>query len=105
VICNHDNRLVLLFVFVEFVGMKATKLYSNSIRRLLLVVPMTCSLAFAACSDIGGVPGAHANVNLRSAAVGKHQTGDYVTIGPRTYNAESRSFERPWPFGPEANPQ
>jgi hypothetical protein len=81
------------------------KTYTNSVRRLLFVVPVICSLAFAACSDIGGVPGTHATVNLHSAAVGKRQITDDVTIGPRTYNSESKSFERPWPFGPQFNPQ
>jgi hypothetical protein len=74
-------------------------------RRLLFVVPVICSLAFAACSDIDGVPETHATVNLQSAAVGKRQIADNVTIGPRSYNSESKSFERPWPFGPQFNPQ
>jgi hypothetical protein len=30
---------------------------------------------------------------------------DYVQIEPRSYNPETRSFDRPWPFGPEADAQ
>jgi hypothetical protein len=86
--------------------MKTQKLINaHSIRRLLFLVPVICSLAFAACSDVGGMAGTHATVNLQSAAVGEHQASDNVTIGPRTYNSESKSFDRPWPFGPEFNPQ
>jgi hypothetical protein len=62
-------------------------------------------MAFAACSDVAGTAGTHATVNLQTAAVGGPQTGDNVTIGPRTYNSEDRDFDRPWPFGPESNPQ
>jgi hypothetical protein len=72
---------------------------------VVLIVPLTCSLAVAACSDLGGEAGTHPTVNLQSARVGGPQTGDNVTIGPTTYNSESKSFERPWPFGPEFNPQ
>ena len=86
--------------------MKTQKLiHTNSIPRLLFLVPVICSLAFAACSHVAGPAGTHATVNLQSAAMGERQSGDNVTIGPRTYNSESRSFERPWPFGPESNPQ
>jgi hypothetical protein len=80
-------------------------IYSHAIRRLLLIVPVICTMAFAACSDVAGTAGTHATVNLQTAAVGERQTGDNVTIGPRTYNSEARDFDRPWPFGPESNPQ
>jgi YHS domain-containing protein len=30
---------------------------------------------------------------------------NWLKIGPRTYNTETRSFERPWPFGPEGGAQ
>ena len=30
---------------------------------------------------------------------------NWLQIGPSTYNSETRGFEEPWPFGPEANPQ
>jgi hypothetical protein len=86
--------------------MKTQKsIYTNSIRRLPLIVPVIFSLAFAACSDVGGTAGTHPAVNLQSAVVGEPQPGDYVTIGRRTYNSESRGFDRPWPFGPESDQQ
>ena len=71
-------------------NMKTQKsIHTKSIRPLLLMVPVICSMAFAACSDVDGTAGMHATVNLRSGAVGTHQTGDNVTIGPRTYNSET----------------
>jgi hypothetical protein len=64
--------------------MKTHKLLNtNSIPRLL-VVPVIFSLAFAACSNVGGMAEPHATVNLQSAAVGMRQTGDNVTIDPST---------------------
>jgi hypothetical protein len=78
---------------------------TSSNRRLLLMVPMICSMALAACSDLADTPGTHQAVNLQSAMIGKPQTSDNVTIGPRTYNPETRNFDRPWPFGPEGGAQ
>jgi hypothetical protein len=46
-----------------------------------------------------------ANAFFQSAVTGKPQTGDNVTIGPRAYNSETQSFDRPWPFGPKSGPQ
>ena len=77
----------------------------NCHRRLLLMVPVIFSMAFAGCSDVAGTPEKSQAVNLQSAVAGKPQTGDNVTIGPATYNPESRGFDRPWPFGPESGPQ
>jgi hypothetical protein len=86
--------------------MKTKKsIHIHSIPRLLLMVPVICSMAFAACSDVAGTPGTHQTVNLQRAVVGHAEIADNVTIGPRTYNSENRSFDRPWPFGPEFNPQ
>jgi len=31
--------------------------------------------------------------------------GNWLTIGPRTYSSENRSYDRPWPFGPESSVQ
>jgi hypothetical protein len=31
----------------------------------------------------------------------KKKTQDQMSIGHRTYNIATRSFDRPWPFGPE----
>jgi len=85
--------------------MKTQKsIHNHTLRRLVLMVPVIASTAFAACSDVAGTGGTHATVNLQSAAVG-HQTGDNVTIGRRTYETETRSFDRPWPFGPEGGAQ
>ena len=77
----------------------------NSIRRLLLIVPVIFTTALAACANLAGTPRTNATVNLQRPAVGKDQVSNYVAIGPRSYNAETRSYERPWPFGPEYNPQ
>jgi hypothetical protein len=86
--------------------MKTKKsIHTNSIHRLLLMVPLISSVAFAAGSDVAAAAGTHPTVNLQSAVVGEPQTGDNVTIGPSTYNSKARSFDRPWPFGPEFNPQ
>jgi hypothetical protein len=82
-----------------------TQKSTNSSRRLLLLIPIVSSMAFAACSDVNGNAQSHPAVNLQSGAVGKAQTSDYLTIGKRTYNPETRGFDRPWPFGPEASAQ
>jgi hypothetical protein len=74
-------------------------------RRLLLMVPVIFSMAFAACSDVSGTSGKPQAVNLQSAVLGAPETSDNVTIGPATYNPETRGFDRPWPFGPESGPQ
>ena len=106
VIVNHNIPLALFSILIVFENMKTQKsTHINSIRRLLFMVPVLFSMAFAAFSDAAGTAGTHRAVNLQSAAVGEHETGDNVTIGPRTYNSETRSFDRPWPFGPESNPQ
>jgi hypothetical protein len=78
---------------------------ANLIPRLFLTVPIICSTAFAACSDVAGTAATHSVVNLQSAVVGERQAADNVTIGSRTYNSETRSFDRPWPFGPESSAQ
>jgi hypothetical protein len=78
---------------------------TNSVRRSLLMVSVTCSMTFAACPGVAGTAGTHPTVNLQRAVVGKPQIGDNVTIGPSSYNSRDKSFDRPWPFGPEFNPQ
>jgi hypothetical protein len=80
-------------------------IHTNLIRQLILTFAVMCSMAFAACSDLNGTPQTHATVGFQSAVTGKRQTGDNVTIAPRTYNSETESFDRPWPFGPESSPQ
>ena len=64
--------------------MKTKKLLDTNFIPRLLVLPVIFSLAFAACSDVGGMAGPHATVNLQTAAVGVRQTGDNVTIDPST---------------------
>jgi hypothetical protein len=59
--------------------MKTEKLIDTNLIPRLLIVPVICSLAFAACSDAGGMAGTHATVNLQNAP-----TGDNVTIDPST---------------------
>jgi len=86
--------------------MKTQKsIHSHTLRRFVLIVPVIASMAFAACSDVAGTGGTRATVNLQSAAAGGPQTGDNVTIGPSTYDPETRNFDRPWPFGPEGGAQ
>ena len=106
VIGNHDIQLATSSLLIESRGMKTRKSIDiNCHRRLLLMVPVIFSMALAACSDVAGTPGKPQAVNLQSAVIGAPQTGDNVTIGPATYNPESRGFDRPWPFGPESGPQ
>jgi hypothetical protein len=70
-----------------------------------LIIAVTSSAGLAACSDLAGEAGSRSNVDYQKAVVGGSQSGDHVTIGPTTYNSETQGFERPWPFGPEFNPQ
>jgi hypothetical protein len=106
-VIGHQNiQLAAPSLLIQLDNMKTQKsIHTNSNRRLLLMVPVICSLAFAACSDVAATPGTHQAVNLQSAVVRHAETGDNVTIGARTYNSESRSFDRAWPFGPEGSAQ
>jgi hypothetical protein len=67
-------------------------LNKNIYLRLLLMVPAVGLLGFTGCSTAGGT-------------VRHNYTGGYAQIAPRAYNPESRSFDRPWPFGPESTQQ
>src|ERR1700760_2133939 len=58
--------------------------YSNGNPHLLFLVPVICSMAFAACSDVASTPETHQTVNLQSAVIGHAGTGDNVTIGQRS---------------------
>jgi hypothetical protein len=85
--------------------MKTKKsIQSNAIRRLLLVVPVTCSKALAACSDLAGMERTHP-IDYQNAVMGGLQTDHNVIVGPATYNSETQGFELPWLFGPEYNAQ
>ena len=96
---HRDIQLAPSSILIEFRSIKTQKsIHTNSNRRLLLMVPVICSMAFAAFSDVAGTPETHQAVNFQSAVVEEPQTGDNVTIGPRTYNSETLNFERPWPL-------
>jgi hypothetical protein len=71
-------------------------------KRALLILTAIASLTIASISHAGTAK-THGIVNFQS--VRKPQTGDNVAIGSATYNSETQGFDRPWPFGPEANPQ
>ena len=82
-----------------------SSLQSHSVRRLLLIVPLICPMAFSACSGVAGTAHTNASINFQNSVTGQRQTGDNVTIGPATYDSEERGFESPWPFGPESTQQ
>jgi hypothetical protein len=67
-------------------------LNSDTYLRLLLIVSAVGLLGLTGCSTA-------------DRTVGQNRTGGYVQIRARTYNSESRDFDRPWPFGPESNQQ
>jgi hypothetical protein len=60
--------------------------------KLVLIVPAVALLGLTGCSTANGTGG-------------HKYTSGYVQIFPRAYNSESRSFDRPWPFGPESTQQ
>jgi hypothetical protein len=73
--------------------MKANmSLNSNTYLQLVWIVPAIALLGLTGCSTADGT-------------VRHNYTGGYVQIAPRAYDSESRSFERPWPFGPESTQQ
>jgi hypothetical protein len=76
--------------------------YSHSVRRLLLMVPVVCSMAFSACS---GVDGTNARANFQSSGTGQRQTDGNLTIRPLRYNSEDHGFGLRWPFGSESTQQ
>ena len=67
-------------------------LNTNNYLQLLLIVPAIALLELTGCSTADGTGG-------------HNYTGGYVQIAPGVYNAENRSFDRPWPFGPESTQQ
>jgi len=67
-------------------------LKNNTYLQLILIVPAISLLGFTGCSTADGT-------------VRHNYTGGYAQIAPRAYNPESRSFDRPWPFGPESSQQ
>ena len=77
----------------------------NALRGALLIAPVISSMVFASCSDVAGTAAADSMVNFQAPTTGENTTGRDLTISERTYNSETKSFDRPWPFGPEENPQ
>jgi hypothetical protein len=71
---------------------------SRTYLQLLSIVPAIALLAFA---DSPAANGAERHVRKYSD-VRKHSD---VQIGSSSYNPETRTFEMPWPFGPESNQQ
>jgi hypothetical protein len=67
-------------------------LNSDTYLRLLLIVSVVGLLGLTGCSTT-------------DRTVGQTRTGGNVQILARTYNSESRDFDRPWPFGPESSQQ
>jgi hypothetical protein len=73
--------------------MKEKRTFHSSIyRQWFLIVPAIMMLGLTACSTADGT-------------ARRNYKGGYADILPRAYNSESRSFDRPWPFGPEATQQ
>jgi hypothetical protein len=81
------------------------KIHNYSVRRLLLIVPVICSIAFSANSGVAGTAHRNVRVNFQKAVTGMPQTGHYLTIGQITYNSEDHGFDLPWPFGSESTQQ
>ena len=65
---------------------------TNTYLRLALIVPAIALMGITRCSTADPI-------------VKDNYAGSNVTISPRTYNTEGRSFDRPWPFGPESTQQ
>ena len=89
--------------------MKTKKsIHIHSIPRLLFMVPVIYSIAFAACSDVAGTAGTHATVNLQSCSAADsakefrsnideniRKSDDYWLPPGR---AEGRPYDRRTPF-------
>jgi hypothetical protein len=67
-------------------------LNSDTYLRLLLMVPAIGLLGLTGCSTA-------------DETVLQNHTGGHLEIAARTYDSESRSFDRPWPYGPESTEQ
>jgi hypothetical protein len=63
-----------------------------NIRFTILLIVSVGSLLATGCST------AHSTTK-------QSRSGSYVQIEPRRYNPATRGFDRPWPFGPEADVQ
>jgi hypothetical protein len=58
-------------------------IHTNSVRRLLLLVPVTCSIAFAACSDLP--------VTAKNPPITTNRVGTYIS--QRVEKAGNHSIE------------
>jgi hypothetical protein len=67
-------------------------LNSDTYLRLLLMVPAIGLLGLTGCSTA-------------DETVLQNHTGGHLEIAARAYDSESRSFDRPWPYGPESTEQ
>ncbi len=98
IITLFDYRTIYEYVILVVAPKKNKAMQMNitlnrdTYLHLLLMVGAAGLLGLTGCSTAG-------------RAVGQNRTGGYVQIQSRTYNSESRSFDRPWPFGPESNQQ
>jgi hypothetical protein len=80
---------------IVFENMKTKKsIHIHSIPRLLFMVPVIYSIAFAACSDVAGTAGTHATVNLHENTrkadenwlpPGRAEGQPYNRYGPRAF--------------------
>jgi hypothetical protein len=64
--------------------MKAQKFIKTNWIPRLLIVPVICTLAFAACSDVDGTARTPVTVNLQNATTDDHVAFDPSTIVPST---------------------
>jgi hypothetical protein len=71
-ISHHDRQLADFSFLIQVRSMKTQQsIWTDSSRRLLLIVPLICSMAFAACSDLAGRPGTRQAFNFQSAVIGQ----------------------------------
>jgi hypothetical protein len=89
----ESSEVMLSIIEIKEKKMKESKIYHPStFRRWALIGPAIVMLGLTACSTTGGT-------------ARRSYSGGYADISPRAYNTESRSFDRPWPFGPESTQQ
>jgi hypothetical protein len=82
----------LNFGFIDFYYLSHDRTSMNKHICLLLISIASVSPCLAGSSTAHGT-------------TKQHRSGGYVQIEPRSYNTETRSFDRPWPFGPESGAQ
>lgn len=65
---------------------------TNTYLQLLLIVPAVALVGLTGSSTA-------------EKTVGHNYTGGFAQVAPRADDSEGRSFDRPWPFGPESTQQ